>query len=163
MSRGAHQVCQPDSVRLQDRLVEGVLDQTQITTVPGIAVQPVVNALGQAKELLGGLNHEPARIDRRAPDERQQRREHLRDSSAPRGGGHVPDRSTFEKLPCAIGGLEKAAELIRVEDHPEAIESFWLDVHFPKAALRVAPEVRRCLHRPNVRRGAAIGQGTRVS
>ena len=66
----AHQVLQADSVSLQDRLVEGVLDQTQITTVPRIAVDAVVNALGQAKELLGGLNHQPARIDLRAPDER---------------------------------------------------------------------------------------------
>ena len=71
--------------RGQRPLVEVALLGAERAAVAGVAVEVVVEALGQLEELGRLAQHDPARVDAGAADVGEQRAQHLGDAAARAG------------------------------------------------------------------------------
>ena len=85
--------------RRQGRLVEPARLLVEVTAVAGVAVEAVVDALGDGEELGCLAQHDPAGVDAGAANVGEQRPQHLRHAAATEGGADVPDRPPLERLP----------------------------------------------------------------
>ena len=92
-------------VRGEHQLVAGPLGVAERTAVAGVAVQQVVQPLGDGEELGVAVEHEPPVLDVRPRAVGEQRLQHLGDAPAVRGGVDVPDRAIAERGPGPPTGL----------------------------------------------------------
>ena len=71
-------------VLVQHPLIVATLGFSEWATITGPPVEPVVNPLGDLKEGVVALDHEPSRVDAGSTHVGEQRDQHLRDPSAGR-------------------------------------------------------------------------------
>jgi hypothetical protein len=130
---GADQRADLGGVAPHDSLVVPSLGRTQLASVAGGAVEPVVDALGDREEGRIALDDQPARIDARASDVRQQRLQHLRHAAAGRGRVNVQHGPAGEHSLGGLGDLLEARHPVQPDQRLEArrVESLYLDLLKP--------------------------------
>ena len=122
-----HDVAGPHALREQvgvlgrDGLVDGPLGVAQRAAVAGEAVQAVVQALGDAEEVLVAADRHPARVDLHAARVADQRAQHLGDPATVRGGVDVPEDAIGQQLAPVRDRLLELRQALRREDVTEAL------------------------------------------
>ena len=102
--------------RFFERLaVAGSCRLVQLAPVAGLAVQQVVDALGDGKEVLVALDHHPAGIDAGASKVAEQEVQHLGDPTALLGGVDLPQPPAGKQLGRLGQPAEEAAAVVRVK------------------------------------------------
>ena len=79
-------------------LVDLTLRDAQRPAIAGIAVQAIVQALGDPEELVVATDRHPARVHARTARVPDQRAQHLRHAAAAGSGVHVPERPPLQQL-----------------------------------------------------------------
>ena len=120
-------VARPYALRQQlgvlggDALVDGALGLAQRPAVARVAVQAVVQALGDAEELGVAADGDPSRVDADAAHVADQRAQHLGDAAAVSGGVHVPERPPVQQLAPAGHRVLELRQALGREDVAEAL------------------------------------------
>ena len=104
-----------------DALVGGTLGIAQRPAVAAVAVQAVVQALGDVEELRVAADRHPAPVDADTAHVADQRAQHLGDPAAMRGGVDVPEGPPFEQLAPACHRVLEVRQALGCEDLPEAL------------------------------------------
>src|SRR5215216_2540523 len=87
----------------------------QLPVVAGLAVQQVVDALGDGKEVLVALDHHPAGIDPRASQVAEQEVQHLGDPTALLGRVDLPQPSAGKPIGRLRQPVQEAAAVVGVK------------------------------------------------
>jgi hypothetical protein len=132
----AHHGVEGHGVLAGDALVHGGLFGTERRAVPARAVQRVVHALGDAKELRRPLEDEPADVDVEPPGVAQERAKHLGDAASRRGRVHVPDGALPEEPAQRLGLALERADAFVAEDLGERLDGAGGDVNFVHGVSR---------------------------
>ena len=101
--------------------------------VTGLAVQRVVDALGEREELGVAVEHQPAVVDAGAPPVREQRLQHLGHPAAVGGRVDVPDDAVVEERLCLAPRGWRAARPVGLEQAGEPVERDGVDRHLVHA------------------------------
>ena len=124
---GLHQASEVAGAVLQRLLVEVPLLLAQLAAVAGIAVEVVVEALGDGEELRPLAQDDPAGVDAGPAHVGQHRLQHLRHAAAALGRVDVPDRPAREGVPGTLGDpLEPL--VLRPEQGPVPLERLGCDL-----------------------------------
>ena len=119
-SRGRYALRQQVGVLGGDALVDGALGLAQRPAVAGVAVQAVVQALGDAEELGVAADGDPSRVDADAAHVADERAQHLGDAAAMSGGVHVPERPPVQQLTPAGHRVLELRQAVGGKDVAEA-------------------------------------------
>jgi hypothetical protein len=110
-----------------DPLVDAALGLAERPAVARVAVQPVVNALGEVEEVRLAVHHDPAGVDSGALRVADQRAQHLGDAAAECGRVDVPEDTTAQQLVPAGERLTECIHPVGGEDLAEAFRREWGD------------------------------------
>jgi hypothetical protein len=111
----------------EDLFVGLLLFRAQRITVTRVAVELVVQALGDREELGALPEHDPACIDSGVVRVREEAAQHLGDAAAETGRVDVPDGASLEVLDREVGDLADAVELL-VHDRAVAFERLRIEL-----------------------------------
>ena len=118
---GAHALREQVGMLGGDGLVDGALGVAQRAAVAGEAVQAVVQALGDAEEVLVAADGHPARVDLHAARVADQGAQHLGHPAAVRSGVDVPEDAIRQQLASARDRVLELRQALRREDVAEAL------------------------------------------
>ena len=102
-------------VLVGDGRVDLTLARTKLATVTWLAVEEVVEALGDGEELGRALDRHPAHVEPGTARVGREGAQHLRDATALRRRVHVPDGTPFEQAPGTLEVLLELAPRLRIE------------------------------------------------
>ena len=126
---GPHRLGERLRVGLAAALVGGALRVAQRPAVAREAVEPVVQALGDAEELGIALGDDPAAVEPGAAHVADQRAQHLGDAAAERGRVDVPDRAGAEQRVRGRDGLLELREALAGQHLGEPLRAQRRDVN----------------------------------
>jgi hypothetical protein len=129
---------------LLERLpVAGSCRLVELAPVAGLAMQQVMDALGDGKELLVALEHHPAGIDARTGQVAEQEVQHLGDPTALLGRVDLPQPPATQPLGRLRQPVQEAAAVVRVKHglEPSRVKPGYANVpqgHLPPSTSQAA-------------------------
>ena len=103
------------------RLVHLAFARPELTAVTGLAMQEVVEPLGDGEELGRPLNRHPTHVEAGAAGVGGERPQHLRDPAALGRGVHVPHCATVEKRTRGFEGVTELGPVVWFQHRLESV------------------------------------------